>query len=660
MLRRTVALALLYAFVSAFSDVAAAAEARHAAVILDANTGNVLHDDNGDGLRHPASLTKMMTLYLTFETLESGRLKMSDDLVISEAAASVAPSKLDLDPGERISVSDAIHAVITKSANDIAVALAEKIGGSQANFVNLMNARAKEIGMARTHFVNASGLPDDDQVTTARDMITLALHLQDDYPSYFPLFATRSFSYGRKTFRNHNTMLNSFAGIDGIKTGYTRASGFNLVTSFHRGGKHLIGAVFGGASAATRNGEMRILLTRMLTKASSVRSRKPAALLVAKLKAPPQAARRFAAAPAPKAVAFAAPADPKPRARGGRPAPPPAPVASDSTRSAEEILAAMRERQPAPLELAAAAEPDPAEPAAQAVPPDEDAQIEVFKVRKVAIVGSKSKASPDETTDMDTADRSDTVETAYSGAGRTDYGRFANSEPKEPRTLADKLSQAFGEASTPADAETFIPKLASAEPGPSQDAAKMSMLGAPEVAPSVANEAATSPADVAAPAASPPVMPVAYTPPKVAPPVAARARSAPSAPSDAEAAPAPAAIAAPKPVLRRGQRPSTLQAQAMALGGNPHAAARGKQAGGGYLVQIGAYGSANEAQHALEAIKTKTGTLLAGVSPLTQPTEKNGHQIYRARFAGFNADRAASTCNALRRQSVDCFVMAAD
>lgn len=278
-------------------------------MILDANTGTVLHDADGDALRHPASLTKMMTLYMTFETLQSGRLKMSDRLTISTAAASVAPSKLDLAPGEQITVSDAIRAVITKSANDIAVALAEKVGGSEANFVRLMNARAREIGMSKTHFENASGLPNNAQVTTARDMATLALRLQDDFPSYYPLFATRTFAYGGKNFRNHNTMLNNFAGIDGIKTGYTRASGFNLVTSWRRGDHHLIGVVFGGDTAAERNAEMRVLLTRMASRASAQKTRKPTQF--ARLKNEPKAAQRpVDRKPRPTEVAEAAPPAP--------------------------------------------------------------------------------------------------------------------------------------------------------------------------------------------------------------------------------------------------------------------------------------------------------------------------------------------------------------
>lgn len=192
MLRRYVSVAVAFlslAGVVAWAGPADARGGRHAAMMFDANTGAILHNDGGDELRHPASLTKMMTLYMTFETIESGRMSMSDRVVISERAASVAPSKLDLDPGESLSVSEAIKALITKSANDVAVALAEKIGGSEANFVRLMNQRARDLGMTRTNFENASGLPDMDQVTTARDMITLGMRLQDDFPSFYPMLS---------------------------------------------------------------------------------------------------------------------------------------------------------------------------------------------------------------------------------------------------------------------------------------------------------------------------------------------------------------------------------------------------------------------------------------------------------------------------------------
>jgi len=255
---------------------AAAASPPYAAMAVDANTGAVLHNQSGDAPRYPASLTKMMTLYMTFELIELGRLDYDSKIKMTEEAAGAAPSKLDLDPGVEISVLDAIKALVTKSANDVAVALAQHIGGTEANFARLMTAKAREIGMTHTVFKNASGLPDGKQHTTARDMLTLALRLQDEFPRHYKLFATRTFSYGGRTYRNHNTLLGRYRGVDGIKTGYTRASGFNLVTSVRRGRKHVVAAVFGGRTAKVRNAHMRSLLNTALKKASTKVTRKPA------------------------------------------------------------------------------------------------------------------------------------------------------------------------------------------------------------------------------------------------------------------------------------------------------------------------------------------------------------------------------------------------
>ena len=187
----------------------------------------------------------------------------------------VSPTKLDLEEGEEIALIDAIKALITKSANDMAVAIAEHIAGSEERFATLMTQKARQLGMRATLFKNASGLPDDEQVTTARDMVTLALHLQDDFPKHYPLFATRTFTYKDETLHNHNTLLSSYEGTDGIKTGYTRASGFNLVASVRRGRKHVVGAIFGGASAASRNAAMRTFLNMGLVKASNEKTRQP-------------------------------------------------------------------------------------------------------------------------------------------------------------------------------------------------------------------------------------------------------------------------------------------------------------------------------------------------------------------------------------------------
>ena len=278
------------------------AEAKKSAVlVVDGNTGRVLHQSAADELRHPASLAKMMTIYIAFELIEQGRLSYQTKIKFSANAVAATPSKLDLEEGEEIALIDAIKILITKSANDVAIAVAEHIAGSEEKFARLMTRKAHQLGMTATTFRNASGLPDDAQVTTARDMVTLALRLQDDFPKHYPLFATRTATYKDEIFRNHNTLLLHYEGTDGLKTGYTRASGFNLVASVRRGKKHVIGAVFGGASAASRNSAMRTFLNMGLVKASNEKTRQPAAALIAQ--APrPAAGQRIASVPTPKRV----------------------------------------------------------------------------------------------------------------------------------------------------------------------------------------------------------------------------------------------------------------------------------------------------------------------------------------------------------------------
>ena len=522
MFRRVLAFALLFvSLTGVFAVPATARTEKHAAFVVDANSGAVLHNDDGDAIRHPASLTKMMTLYLTFEMIESGRLKMSDMVTMSKRGASVAPSKLDLKPGEQISVADAIKALVTKSANDVAVALAEKIGGTETNFVRLMNARARALGMTKTHFENPSGLPNDDHVSTAHDMATLALHLMDDYPRHYRVFSTHVFHYRGKSYRNHNTMLNTFAGVDGIKTGYTRASGFNLVTSVHRGKRHLIGVVFGGRTAAKRNAEMRTLLTKAFTRASTVKTRKP--MLLA-------------------------------RARD--------------------------ERKPAPRQTSRRPEPAPSQVADAE---SRETPIHVFKVRHVPIVTKGGTISADQTTDMqglDVSDNQDTPPAAQENSGNAAAGfarPVAFAPPSEPMRPAPQQPMVTGTTGRPVNAAGDAPQ--------------------------------------------------------------------------------------------RGLPPSTLNAQAWALQGQPNRAPAQygqarmmavRAAAGNYEVQIGAYGSIADAQRALSSVQDRAQKLLAGVASVTHPTTKNGHQIFRARFAGFNEDRATSTCTALRRKGVDCFVMAGD
>ena len=270
-----------------------------AAIIVDMNSGSILYSQAADAPRHPASLTKIMTLYVLFGYMREGKLTPSSDLVVTPHAASQAPTKLGLKAGSTIKVSDAIKALVTQSANDAAAAIAENLAGTEENFARLMTDTAQRIGMGNTTFRNASGLPDDEQITTARDMAILAAHLIHDYPEYYGVFETRYFSFNGRKYRNHNGLLFGYKGTDGIKTGYTQASGFNLTASVHRNDKHLVAVVLGGKTSSGRDAAMRALLDKHFAAASDV---KPSpAQLVASLVTPPSlpAVKKPALVPAP-------------------------------------------------------------------------------------------------------------------------------------------------------------------------------------------------------------------------------------------------------------------------------------------------------------------------------------------------------------------------
>jgi D-alanyl-D-alanine carboxypeptidase len=259
----------------------------YASFVVDANTGKVLEETNGDSLRHPASLTKVMTLYLLFEELEAGKIKLSTPLPVSEHASDQAPSKLDLKPGDSITVENAIRAIVTKSANDVAVVVAEALGGSEPEFAKMMTRKARMLNMERTTYVNASGLPDDRQITTAHDQVTLGRAIQERFPKYYAYFETRSFTFRGHTIRGHNKLVGRVDGVDGIKTGYTRDSGFNLLTSLHRDGRYVVAAVFGGRTGNWRDERMRELITKYIRVASKERST-PKLDAVAQMKSEPE------------------------------------------------------------------------------------------------------------------------------------------------------------------------------------------------------------------------------------------------------------------------------------------------------------------------------------------------------------------------------------
>jgi D-alanyl-D-alanine carboxypeptidase len=277
-----------------------------ASIVVDGNTGQVLQASNPDAPRHPASLTKIMTLYMLFERLDAGKIKLDTPLKVSDHAADQDPTKLDLKPGQTIPVEDAIKGVVTRSANDAAVVIAESLGGSEDEFAKLMTQKAHALGMSRTTYVNASGLPDDDQITTARDQALLGRAIQDRFPRYYKYFSLPAFVYHGVAIRNHDHLLGEVEGVDGIKTGFTRASGFNLVTSVHRDGRYVVAVVLGGRSAFQRDAHMRELLGTHIKEASLQRT----APVIAEQTAPREESQPAALTKA----AMASRADPTPTA----------------------------------------------------------------------------------------------------------------------------------------------------------------------------------------------------------------------------------------------------------------------------------------------------------------------------------------------------------
>jgi D-alanyl-D-alanine carboxypeptidase len=260
-----IAMAMTFVFADATSSLAA----RSAAIVIDAKTGKVLYSADADGRRYPASLTKMMTLYLTFEALAKGKINRNSQVVFSANAAAEPPTKLGVKAGGSVTVETAILSMVTKSANDSATALGEMLGGNEATFARMMTAKARALGMNGTVFRNANGLPNPGQFTTARDMATLGIALREHFPQYYGYFSQRSFLYGRQRINGHNRLLGRIKGVDGIKTGYTRASGFNLVSSVSDGNRRIVGVVMGGTSGGSRDNQMATLINTYLPRAST-------------------------------------------------------------------------------------------------------------------------------------------------------------------------------------------------------------------------------------------------------------------------------------------------------------------------------------------------------------------------------------------------------
>jgi D-alanyl-D-alanine carboxypeptidase len=565
----------------------------YSAIVVDGNSGVTLHEASADSMRHPASLTKIMTLYLLFEQFEAKKLTLESELSMSEHCASRAPTKLGIEPGGTIRSEDAIKALVTRSANDVACAIGETIGGNEESFAALMTKKAHAIGMSRTVYRNASGLPDDEQVTTARDQATLGRAIQDRFPRYYPYFSTLSFSWHGHAIRNHNHLVGNMEGVDGIKTGFVTASGFNLVSSIRRNGHHLVGVVMGGSSAGARDSRMRELLSENVNKASTRRTapliaegHPPAVINAAAAKSETSPEVSIAATSTPPFVGSSAPV-----AQAAAPAPQPAVARVEQRRATVQTAAAI---------LPAAGSNDDIRPI----------RVKTVRVRAATL-------------------------------------RMA----------------AVGTTPTPSAAEPTAAPVPEAAP-------------APQPVPSTPVAAAAPPTSAPAPVAAavvppPPPPPVATAPVPAPAPVVAVAAPTPVA---APAAPAPAVTVATAALVNSSNN-KTANEPAQVAAATAHVAsaapidspARGQVADAaddargvrdGWIIQVGALETVNEAKERLGSAQSSAEHLLRRAKSFTEKVVKGDKTLYRARFAGLDKGQAEAACRTLKHEDIPCILVA--
>jgi D-alanyl-D-alanine carboxypeptidase len=440
-------------------------------IVVDGNTGRALQAANAEALRHPASLTKIMTLYLLFERLEAGRIKLDAPLKVSEHAAEQAPTKLGLKPGQSIAVEDAIKAVVTKSANDAAVTIAENLGGDEREFAKLMTQKARALGMDHTTYVNASGLPDDDQVTTAADQALLGRAIQERFPRYYKFFSTEEFVYHGRAMRNHNRLLGVVGGVDGIKTGYTRASGFNLVTSVHRDGRFIVAVVMGGHSASQRDARMRELINDHIKDASLRHT--AAAIAERDERAEPRGEAEPAAAA--KLVlsvhADAATTNGNPKPSGNAGVGSTDPIQPRLVRTITYRTAAVPTAPMMPMPALVATTPPPPAPAAVAHPPTQAQASEPAAAIAVASTEPAIAATPGKIEPAKSEPAK--ADGAKSDGAKSDFAKFEPTGTEAARADTTKI-EATNSAPNVEPAKTDSvksePAKTEAKPGPSRDA----------------------------------------------------------------------------------------------------------------------------------------------------------------------------------------------
>jgi D-alanyl-D-alanine carboxypeptidase len=665
----------------------------YAAIVVDANSGNVLHAASADELRHPASLTKIMTLYLLFERLEAGKLKLDSQLPVSEHASIQAPTKLGLHPGHTIAVEDAIKALVTKSANDAAVVVGEALGGSESEFAEMMTKKAHALGMSRTVYRNASGLPNDEQVTTARDQALLGRAIQERFPRQYRYFSTASFTYHGDTMRNHNQLLGRVEGVDGIKTGYTQASGFNLVTSVHRNNRHIVAVVLGGASAGARDARMQSLIEQHIVSASTQHT-VTAIAETAGAKAETRTAEAKAEAHPAKAASTYSVASVTPStagwpaskfaaaATGNDAIKPPAvakqavPVAADDTIrpiQVKTIKVRLTQTQtaglgsmvtPVPEEIAQAVAapapavaPPPKAPAPVAAAPAAVAPVVVAPV--VAPVAATPVAEPAPAAPQPKAPTPKAiamVPVAPVAALSTDAFTPIATTPVAAAPVAEAAPAAAAPPKAPAPAAKTAAMIVAA----------LAPVAAPAAAPTApapvaaAPVAEPAPAAIAPPKAPAPVARTAVVAPAAAPaPVAAHA-PAPVVPVAAPVAVAPPTTAPPTVALWAPARVAVAAAPAAPEAVEPkrEAAAHNTPTHGGWIVQVGAFDVERDALQRLSNAHAKIGHVLDNADPFTEPVMKGDKTLYRARFAGFpQKDEADAVCKQLKRNDIDCMTI---
>jgi D-alanyl-D-alanine carboxypeptidase len=632
----------LFGFVAAVLTLSnhPAQAAPYADIVVDANSGAVLHATNPDARRHPASLTKIMTLYLLFEQLEGGKLKLDSALKVSAEASGQTPTKLGLKPGTTLAVEDAIKGMVTRSANDAAVVVAEAIAGSESEFAKLMTRKAQALGMKGTVYKNASGLPDDNQVTTARDQSILGRAIQERFPRYYKYFSIRSFTFRGQSIANHNRLLGKVDGVDGIKTGYINASGFNLVTSVHRGNRYLVAVVMGGGSGASRDARMRELINEKIVQAS-IRRTAPMVAEGTPANSEPIVAAKAEPKPDPMVVAKAEP-KPEPMAVAKAEPKPEPKVAEKIEAKAEPKAEAKTEHRYAvasaismPARLNPAAAPaERSEPPAAATP-----------TQARWVVGSTEPIQP-------VLVKTLTVRTAAKTQSLVPL-QIAATEPQPaqaPAPAAVVLAKAEAAAApppTPAavakpETSTPVPPPVAAKPEPSAPAVIAKSEPA-SPAPAAATNAEPSPSNVTATKAeSPAPVQKASAPADVANPDVAPA----AAPATSKPSSSPVAIPVPRPAAAPAKPPEPPAKTAAATAKPQHRP--------GWMIQVGAYPAEQAARERLSAVQSKASKMLTGAEAFTETVDKGGTTLYRARFAGLDKDTAEAACKYLKKNDVEC------